>query len=314
MIGHRFTLGAAALFASTALMGCSQAVEAPREEAGSTSDAILNGQPADHEKYDAVGALVYYFPEDGVLDVFCSGTLVGKKSVVTARHCTRLVDLAWETGLVPAVAFGPDAFNPTAVIPITDYVAAPPGPGNENGLLRDGGRDVAVLHLESKPAGIKPAKLGEWENHMVGDRFQIAGYGYHNTDRFYGQRYAGRATARAVKGRWYELLFKGNYQAYREWYFTDSPSAARTEEEAKEWWKIYKLENNYELLAGGLRGEALGCYNDSGGPLLDFECRNELTVYGVSFAVEGSISQVCTRGGGYLVFNDKMLKFVKNNL
>jgi hypothetical protein len=52
-------------------------------------------------------------------------------------------------------------------------------------------------------------------------------------------------TARALKGRWYNLIFDGDYDAYLEWYFTDSPGAIPSEEEAKEWWKIYRLENKY---------------------------------------------------------------------
>jgi hypothetical protein len=80
------------------------------------------------------------------------------------------------------------------------------------------------------------------------------------------------------------------------------------------WWKIYRLENKYELLAGGLPGEAVACYGDSGGPLLLQGCHGELTTYGVSFAVEHTFSTVCGLGGGYLVFNERMLDFVKDAL
>jgi hypothetical protein len=65
-------------------------------------------------------------------------------------------------------------------------------------------------------------------------------------------------------------------------------------------------------LAGGLEGEALGCFGDSGGPLLRGTNAGNLTVYGVSFAVEASQSTICTRGGGYLVFNHHMHHWVKN--
>jgi hypothetical protein len=37
-----------------------------------------------------------------------------------------------------------------------------------------------------------------------------------------------------------------------------------------------------------------------------------LTTYGVSFAVEGTISSACALGGGYLVFNRKMLDFIED--
>jgi hypothetical protein len=58
----------------------------------------------------------------------------------------------------------------------------------------------------------------------------------------------------------------------------------------------------------------VACYGDSGGPLLRGTKASNMTVYGVSFAVEGSISSVCDLGGAYLVFNRKMLDFVRDAL
>jgi hypothetical protein len=81
--------------------------------------------------------------------------------------------------------------------------------------------------------------------------------------------------------------------------------------EAKSWWKDYKLESKFELLAGGLKGEAVACHGDSGGPLLRGTTAPTLTTYGVSFAVEGTISSACGLGGGYLVFNAPVLTWVK---
>ena len=128
---------------------------------------------------------------------------------------------------------------------------------------------------------------------------------------FYGQKFVGKATARATHGKWYPLLFNGKERAFRSWYFNDSPSAQRTEAEAKAWWSTFKLESKYELLAGGLAGESVACHGDSGGPLLRGTTAPTLTTYGVSFAVEGTISSACGLGGGYAVFNSSMLAFVK---
>ena len=291
-----------------------QRISASEDETGTAHQPILDGTPATHPKFGAVGALVYSFPGFGVVDVFCSATLVAPDAVVTARHCGPSIDIAAELGLQAAFAMGPDALAPTELIPITGYVAAPAAPGHEKGLLQDGGRDVAVAYLESDATTATPAKLGRFENHMLGDKFQLAGYGVSDAFGVYGQRFAGPGTARAIRGHWYELLFRGNYRAYLDWYFTDAPSALPSKAEAKEWWKTYHLESNYELLAGGLRGEAVACYGDSGGPLLRGTKASNLTVYGVSFAVEGSISSVCDLGGGYLVFNRKMLDFVRDAL
>ena len=313
MINRQSSLRAAALLATAMLSACAQPMTEDQSLAD-TTQAIIGGTPNTSATYAAVGALVYYYPDVGVLDVFCSGTLVAPKAITTARHCTPSIDLALENGLTPAFAIGPDAFNPVAVIPITDYVNAPAAPGNEKGLLQDGGRDVAVAHLQSAPAGVKPARLGLFEDKMVGTSFDIVGYGVSNPEYFYGQRFAGKGTARAINGKWYPLLFNNDFKAFHSWYFSDSPGAQRTEAEAKSWWKDYKLENKYELLAGGLQNEAVACHGDSGGPLLHGTTAATLTTYGVSFAVEGTISSACGLGGGYLVFNRKMLDFVQASL
>jgi hypothetical protein len=302
------------LLASAMLAACSQGSEVSEQRLSTTSQAIIGGAPADEAKYEGVGALVWLDPEFGVIHTFCSGTLVAPQALVTARHCTPSIDLAVEIGITAAFAFGPDAFNPTQIVPITGYVAAPPAPGNEQGLLLDGGRDVAVAYLESAPVDVTPVELGLFEEDMLGTEFQIAGYGIDDVDFLSGQKLAGVVTARALKGRWYELIFDGDYDAYLDWYFTDSPGAIPSEEEAKEWWKIYRLENKYELLAGGVPGEAVGCFGDSGGPLLLGTSAANLTTYGVSFAVEATISTVCGLGGAYLVFNQKMLDFVESAL
>jgi hypothetical protein len=302
-----------AVLALGAVSACSQAMDdGAGDSASAFEEAIINGTATSDARYAAVGALVFSDPS-GVLDVFCSGTLVGQKAIVTARHCTASIDLAAEFGVDAAFAIGPDAFNPTQLIPITDYVAAPSA-GTGAGLLLDGGRDVAVVHLASAPAGIRPVRVAQWDNNMLSTRFQIAGFGISSSSGFYGQKFVGLATARAIKGRWYELLFKGDYQAYRSWYFTDSPSAIPSEEQALQWWNTYKLETNYELLAGGLKNEAVSCHGDSGGPLLLGTTSTSMATYGVSFAGEDTISTRCGLGGGYLVFNGKMLEFVKSKI
>ena len=315
MINRKSPFGVVALLGSALLSACAQLpADEQAQPLGESSQAIIGGAASTSSAYAAVGALVYYLPEVGVLDVFCSGTLVAPKAITTARHCTPSIDIANENGLIPAFAIGPDAFNPTAVIPITNYVNAPAAPPPETGLLKDGGRDVAVAHLASAPAGVTPARLGQFEDKLMGTKFDIVGYGVNNNQFFSGQQFIGRATARAQSGAWYPLLFNGNYDAFHTWYLNDSSGSQRTEAEAKLWWKTFKLENKFELLAGGLPGEAVACFGDSGGPLLRGTTASTLTTYGVAFAVEGTISSACGLGGGYLLFNKKMLDFVRASL
>jgi hypothetical protein len=307
------SLGVVVFLTSAVLSACTQASStAQPQQLGEASEAIIGGSAVTSSTYAAVGALVYYYPGVGVLDVFCSGTLVAPQAITTARHCTPSIDQANQSGLVPAFAIGPDAFNPVAVIPITNYVNAPAAPPPQAGLLQDGGRDVAVVHLASAPAGVTPVQLGVFQDTFVGSKFDIVGFGVTSTQFVAGQQFMGKATARAESGAWYPLLFNGNYDAFHSWYFSDSSGAQRTEAEAKTWWKTYKLENKYELLAGGLKGEAVACFGDSGGPLLRGTTPATLTTYGVSFAVEGTISSACGLGGGYLIFNKQMLAFVKS--
>jgi Trypsin len=304
----------AALLVSASLWACSQSAEPQLEQLGTGAQAIIDGAPAAQSKYAAVGALVFTAPDGAVTDMFCSGTLVAPRAVVTARHCTGYIDLARLFGVETAFAFGSDAFQPTQAIPITSYVAAPPAPGEHKGLLLDGGRDVAVVYLASSPAHIRPVKLGRFSQGMLGRKFQIAGFGISDATGSFGKKVAGLATARALEGRWYKLLFDGDYDAYFEWYFTDSPLAFPSEEEARDWWKLYKLEPGFELLAGGLPGEAVGCFGDSGGPLLLGTKASNMTLYGVGFGGEATISTGCGLGGAYLVFNKKMFKFVRDAL
>jgi hypothetical protein len=302
MTGRWLSLGVVLSVVLGGLVACTQETAGDSGQPAQARQPILYGTEAiDEAQFGAVGALMYEAPYG--MDQACSGTLIAPNAVVTAKHCTKYIDQG-----PTYMAFGFDAAAPDQMIPITSYVVAPDSRHNP-GLLKNGGRDLAVVYLESAPVGIQPAKLGHFTNCMLGKQFQIAGYGYLEWG-FYGYRFTGPATARAIAGAWYPLLFNGDKQAYLDWYWTDSTAATYSDEEAEDWWTSYQLEPGYELLAGGLAGESLGCYGDSGGPIFLRNRAGELTVYGVSFAVEGSYSSICTLGAAYLVFNRHMFEFV----
>lgn len=309
MIKRRISVITSTL-ALASTLGCAIDTQPASESVGSSESEIIGGTATDDPKYQAVGAIYVEAPEFEISDVICSATLVGPQTIVTARHCMPTVELFLELGGTAYMAFGEFAFGADQLVAITDYVTAPAAP-HGRGLLGDGGRDIAVAHLASVPVGIKPAKLGRYEGCMNDDRFQIVGYGF-NEDFFYGNKFAGTATARAHAGRWYRLIFDNDKQAFLDWYFTDAATSP-TQAEAEQWWDGFRLEAGYELLAGGLDGEAVACFGDSGGPLLKGTKASNMTTYGVSFAVEGSLSTICAKGGGYAVFNRENLDFVKSN-
>ena len=308
MIGRRLTLGAVLIAAIGGALGCSQVQTSDGAPSAQADQAILDGTAATDAKYNAIGALMY--ETAGGLNQACSGTLVAKKAVVTARHCMKYIDQAKAAGKPIYFGFGADMLAPDQLIPIKSYVAAPPSK-NGQGLLQDGGRDVAVVYLKSAPAHIQPAKLGEFDADMLGKKFQIAGFGISDFFGDYGQRFVGSGTARALKGYWYPLLFNSDKQAFLDWYWTDSADAEPSDAQAETWWTTYMLETGYELLAAGLPGESTACYGDSGGPLFLEKKSGDLKVYGVSFAVEATYSSICGLGNGFLIFNDKMLDFVQ---
>ncbi|HEY5961147.1 MAG TPA: trypsin-like serine protease, partial [Polyangiaceae bacterium] len=287
------------------LWGCARVETEERPDSARVHQAIINGNDASDPKFDAIGALLTV----GDWDLACSGTLVAPNAVVTAKHCVNeYVAPALANGETIHFAFG--AFL-DQLATITGYVSAPPS-RTKSGLMLNGGRDLAVLYIDAAPEGIVPAKLGLFTDEALGDQFQIGGYGQDETG-FYGWRMSGPATARAIAGQWYNLLFNGDKRAFLDWYFSDAPTSyPKSVADAQHWWKTYRLEPQYELLAGGLPGEALGCFGDSGGPIFLGDSADTLTVYGVSFAVESSIVDNCTRGGAYLVFNAPMLRFVRS--
>jgi len=279
----------------------------------SAQQPIVDGVPTTDPALDAIGGIVFKFAPAHYEEFSCTGTLIAPKVVLTARHCV-VGSPGWHFEPLPSfnnfVVFGDNVSKPEQKVKIKGYMTAPAG---EAGLLGDGGRDVAVLYLDQAPEGITPAKLGHFEESMLGTQFRIAGFG--QTESFtVGTKFEGVATARALSGDWYPLLFGYDYTAFDIWYWTDASLATPSDEEEASWWApgTYMLEPGYELLAGGLPGESVGCWGDSGGPIFLGSSAANFTVYGVSFAGEGSIANNCGLGGGYAVLNDEMLAFVQD--
>ena len=70
MFNLQGSLRIAASFAAALISGCAQSSgEEPIQPLGEMSEAIIGGAATASAAYGAVGALVYYYPEVGVLDV-----------------------------------------------------------------------------------------------------------------------------------------------------------------------------------------------------------------------------------------------------
>lgn len=293
---------------------CSAGAPSAGEPSSTTADPIVYGTPTNDPALGAVGAMIYKWTKYGVTNTFtCSGTLIAPQVFLTARHCIEETYAQFLT--IPAlnnfVTFGASATRPEQKVKIKAFLTAPRGP--TPGLLGDGGRDVAVVYLDQAPKGIVPAKLGHFDASMLGTQFRLAGYGW--TDHYtVGSKNVGPATARALSGDWYPLLFNNDYAAFDDWYWNDASLATPSAAEEHAWWydHLYMLEPGFELLIGGLAGDSVSCYGDSGGPMFRGTTAQDLTVYGVSFAAEGSFETVCAKGSAYVVLNDTILAFIQS--
>ncbi|PPK93148.1 trypsin [Kineococcus xinjiangensis] len=139
--------------------------------------AITFGQP-DGDRHPSVGALLHdYDPASPGPDVMCTGTLIAPKVFLTASHCTEGLD---RVAVSFASRYDEGAADPAGVIGGRAVTHPEYGTGGQ-----DDGHDIAVVLLDSAPAGITPAQLPARRSldrlkaaHALDDQtFTAVGYG-----------------------------------------------------------------------------------------------------------------------------------------
>ncbi|AUX30804.1 MULTISPECIES: trypsin-like serine protease [Sorangium] len=295
------------------------------------SEAIIGGVDAKSDALSAIGSLGVAVEagneETGALDVqyrpFCSGTLIGKSTVLTAKHC---VDAVRKMAAGGRVYFGVgfDGTHPDRTVDIVELGRAP---GHEGGFVGFG-RDVGVVHLDEEITDIAPAAMAALSDADIDTRFAAIGYGVQDNENTLGTRKAGSVTLRAREGKVLELMF-GSFEAFVQWATTGDRSGhlarslAETEEEGNEGEAACDIDcllrkhydeavllAGYEALVGAGEGDAQPCYGDSGSPLVRTE-GGRLRVYGVASGVIRTNQLACDYGTVYATLGPDVLAFAK---
>ncbi|UJR83494.1 trypsin-like serine protease [Sandaracinus amylolyticus] len=203
------TAAGAALGLGTGALGCASepAPEVAEEE-------VIGGVAANSASLDAIGSLGIADPY-GQVQPFCTATLVGQETVLTARHCSELFDSGIYTGYGYRIVFaiGPDGYSPRRTV---DVVASTELPRGDQQSFVGYWRDIAALHLDTPITDIAPARMAALTDRDIGRDFAVIGYGMRNNAGEYGIRRAGTVELRARSGRIFEMIF-GSYEAFREW-------------------------------------------------------------------------------------------------
>lgn len=126
--------------------------------------AIIWGEIDTKNEYPYVGAIVgMESPETSQPFVFCSGSLIHPRVLLTAGHCTDALESYLAQRLITLddvrVSFGPDALDPKSWLEVQEVITHP---DYQVGLVpNDDPVDVGVLILKKPVRKITPAILPE---------------------------------------------------------------------------------------------------------------------------------------------------------
>ena len=170
------------------LSACSPAVDrsAKLELQDQQPPSIIGGKPVSSEDLVARSTVaLYWLTSDWKVDVFCSGTLVTSRHVITAAHC--IVNAAMELGVSPDefmmnvyVGFGPQVetsfkSSETRFIPLHQVYVHPDYREKIESLDIP---DLAVIELAATaPAGYQPVPIANDWYLRKDQKITVAGYG-----------------------------------------------------------------------------------------------------------------------------------------
>lgn len=231
----RLTRDAALITAALLAVACADRGTPTAPAAVAAPNAIYAGEPTGASEFPSVGALLYDFDRDGVIDgddEDCTGSLIAPTVFLTAAHC---VDFFPQDAQL-YVSFAPDLYaNGIKVIAATGFTFDP-AYGHDNGDLHD----MAVVFLPAtQTKGMTPYKLPR-----AGYLDALAAKGALSNATFYNVGYGTGNTATGVPGYPYDGVRKESLSEFS----------------ALEPTWLQLLMNTAATGTGG------DCYGDSGGP------------------------------------------------
>jgi hypothetical protein len=308
---------AALSLAALSLTACSG--DGPDPAIAETARDIIGGFHADSPALDHVGALVAIDPLTNEPFEFCSSTLIGPETVVTAKHCAVVLPDAQFAGFGVAWAVGPDVQEATELIPIAAVETAP---GDVGGFVAMG-RDVALVHLD-RPSSIPPATPQLFTDALIGTAMVSVGYGVHGASGISDEhRRIGRETVAGTEGRALELLL-GSFENFVEWAFTgqvtdadflatlppDDPNIPILRDQ----FDALLLFDQHEAVTGLAPTDTQSCFGDSGGPLARFTRNGGWQTYGVVSGGLSSLRSACDFGSVFSTFGPETFAFIEASL